>query len=83
MKDDMQASEDRAEERSLTSQYNCQIIKNYFRNARVSVAALAAIWVVYIVECLYTWVTISTAFGVSTIPGETLLRLGGNVAILV
>jgi rhomboid protease GluP len=45
--------------------------------------ALAAVWIVYLLECIYTWVTISTAFGVSTIPGVTLVKLGGNVALLV
>lgn len=45
--------------------------------------ALAVVWIVFLFECLYTWVTISTAYGVSTIPGSALVRLGGNVALLV
>lgn len=83
MKEEVQVSEEQAEGRSLTSQYNCQIIKNYLTKARVTVVALGVIWVVYLVECLYTWVTFSTAFGFSTIPALTLLRMGGNVALLV
>jgi rhomboid protease GluP len=49
----------------------------------VTLAALAVIWVVYIIECLYTWINISTVFGVTTIPPITLMKLGGNVALLV
>lgn len=60
-----------------------KVVKDYLKNARVSVIALGVIWVVYIFECIYTWVTFSTIFGLGTVPAITLLKLGGNVALLV
>jgi hypothetical protein len=83
MKDDVQVSEEQEERRSLATQYNCKLIKNYLKKSRVTVAALAVVWVVYIFECLYTWIVVSTAYGVANIPAITLWNLGGNVAYLV
>jgi membrane associated rhomboid family serine protease len=83
MKDDVQVSDNNQEGQSLTANYNCNIIKNYLKKARVTIAALVVIWSVFFIECLYTWITITTAYGIITIPSFTLIRMGGNVALLV
>ncbi len=45
--------------------------------------ALAVIWVVFIIELVYTWVVYTTAGGVTTIPTLVLIKMGGNYAYLV
>jgi membrane associated rhomboid family serine protease len=83
MKDDVQVSDNHQEGQSLTAKYNCNIIKNYLKKARVTIAALGIIWIIFFIECLYTWITFTTAFGVVTIPPYILIKMGGNVALLV
>jgi rhomboid protease GluP len=63
--------------------YNCSIIKRYLKSARVTVGALAVVWVAYIIECLYTWVNLSFQYGFANIHPVTLVKMGGNVAELV
>ncbi len=53
------------------------------KKARFTMIALAVIWVFYVIELIYTWVVVSTALGVTTIPAFTLVKLGGNNATLV
>ncbi len=63
--------------------YNCSIIKRYLKSARVTVGAFVVIWIVYILECLHTWINFSFQYGFTNIHPVTLVRMGGNVAELV
>ena len=71
------------EEQSLTSKYNMQLVKDYLKNARFTMIALGVIWVMFVIECLYSWIVVTTAGGVVTIPGYTLIKMGANNCRLV
>lgn len=45
--------------------------------------ALGIIWVMFVIECLYSWIVVTTAGGVVTIPGYTLIKMGANNCLLV
>lgn len=64
--------------------HNINLVKQYFKNARVTSIFLAVIWVMFLVECIMTWMTAwSTDFGLKKIYPDVLLRLGANVPLLV
>lgn len=46
-------------------------------------AVLVVVWIVYVIECLYTWVNFSFQYGAGTIHPVTLVKMGGNVARMV
>jgi membrane associated rhomboid family serine protease len=45
--------------------------------------ALLIIWVMFIIECIYTFITFGTLFGPSSIPAIILLKMGANNGLLV
>jgi membrane associated rhomboid family serine protease len=82
MKDIVQNSET-GEDTSSYSSYNLRLIKDFIIKAKFTVVFIAVIWIMYIIECIFTWVTVSTSYGFTTIPGYVLVELGGNVSLLV
>ena len=71
------------EEQSLTTKYNMQLVKDYIKNAMFTMIALGVIWAMFVIECLYSWIVVTTAGGVATIPPYTLIELGANNCLLV
>lgn len=71
------------EEQSLASKYNLQLAKDYLKNARFTMIALGVIWVMFVIECLYSWIVVTTAGGVVTIPSYTLIKMGANNCLLI
>lgn len=71
------------EEQSLTTKYNMQLVKDYLKNARFTMIALGVIWVMFVIECLYSWIVVTTAGGVVTIPSYTLIKMGANNCLMV
>lgn len=60
-----------------------QLVRDYIKNARFTMIAVRVIWAIFLIECLYSWIVVSTAGGVVTIPSYTLVILGGNNCLLV
>ena len=82
MKDIIQNSESE-ENNSNYSAYNFRLIKGLITKAKFTLVFIVVIWIMYIIQCIFTWVTVSTSFGFTKIPGNVLIELGGNVALLV
>ena len=61
-------------------------VKNYFRDyvkqSKITFAILAILWAVFIIEVILTWI-IDLGYGILTISPKVLVKMGGNVALLV
>lgn len=64
-------------------EYNKNLVKAYFSRAKVTCIFIVIIWVTFVVECIMTWTYQRSNYGIRIIDPNVLLKLGGNVPVLV